>query len=45
MRMPEGILGKLKMLPKLADLAPFFPKSVSTGPCKEVIRRDDFSLD
>ena len=45
MRKPEGLLGKLKMLPKLADLASIFPKTVSSGPCKEVIRRDDFSLD
>src|SRR5580765_416331 len=45
MRMPEGILGKLKMLPKLAEMGAFFPKIVSDGPCKEVIRRNDFSLD
>jgi 4-hydroxy-3-polyprenylbenzoate decarboxylase len=45
MRKPEGLLGKLKMLPKLADLASVFPKSVSSGPCKAVIRRDDFLLD
>src|SRR5579872_6226440 len=45
MRMPEGIIGKLKMLPKLAEMGAFFPKTVSGGPCKEVIRRDDFSLD
>jgi 4-hydroxy-3-polyprenylbenzoate decarboxylase len=45
MRKPEGMLGKLKMLPKLADLASIFPKTVSDGPCKENIRRDDFSLD
>src|SRR6202167_3804324 len=45
MRMPEGIIGKLKMLPKLGEIGAFFPKIVSTGPCKEVIRRDDFSLD
>src|SRR5438552_7503095 len=44
MRMPEGILGKLKMLPKLADLGAAFPKIVSGGPCKDVIRRDNFSL-
>ncbi len=44
MRMPEGLLGKLKMLPKLAEMGAFFPKMVSSGPCKEVIRRDDFSL-
>jgi 4-hydroxy-3-polyprenylbenzoate decarboxylase len=45
MRKPEGFLGKLKMLPKLADLAAIFPKTVSTGPCKENVRRDNFSLD
>lgn len=42
---PQGLLGKLKMLPKLAELGSFFPKRVSGGPCKEVIRRDGFSLD
>jgi 4-hydroxy-3-polyprenylbenzoate decarboxylase len=45
MRMPEGILGKLKMLPKLGEIGAFFPKIVSGGPCKDVIRRDGFSLD
>jgi 4-hydroxy-3-polyprenylbenzoate decarboxylase len=44
MRMPEGILGKLKMLPKLAEMGAFFPKVVSKGPCQEVIRTDGFSL-
>ena len=41
---PQGLLGKLKMLPMLADLGKFFPKTVSGGPCKEVIRRDNFDL-
>ena len=40
MQKPEGLLGKLKMLPKLADLASIFPKTVSSGPCKDVIRRE-----
>ncbi len=44
MQKPEGLLGKLKMLPKLAELGSMFPKSVSTGACKEVIRRDKFDL-
>jgi 4-hydroxy-3-polyprenylbenzoate decarboxylase len=44
MRMPEGLLGKLKMLPKLAEVGAFFPKIVSSGPVKEVIRREGFSL-
>jgi len=44
MKSPEGILEKLKMLPMLADLGKFFPKAVSTGSCKQVIRKKDFSL-
>lgn len=44
MRMPEGLLGKLKMLPKLAEMGAFFPKVVTDGPVKEVIRKDGFSL-
>src|ERR1035437_4905269 len=36
MRMPEGLIGKLKMLPKLAEMGAFFPKIVSKGPCQEV---------
>src|SRR5690349_15214787 len=44
MRMPEGLIGKLKMLPKLAEMGAFFPKIISRGPCQEVIRTDGFSL-
>jgi 4-hydroxy-3-polyprenylbenzoate decarboxylase len=44
MRMPQGLINKLKMLPKLADMAGFFPKTVSSGPCQEVVRKDGFSL-
>jgi 4-hydroxy-3-polyprenylbenzoate decarboxylase len=41
---PQGFLDKVKMLPLLAEAGKFFPKTVSTGPCKEVIKRDNFSL-
>ncbi len=41
---PQGFLDKVKMLPMLAEMGKFFPKTVSTGPCKEVIRHDNFSL-
>ena len=41
---PQGFLDKVKMLPMLAEMGSFFPKVVSSGPCKEVIRRGDFSL-
>src|SRR5450759_2078273 len=43
-RMPQGLIGKLKMLPKLAEIGAFFPKIVTGGACKEVIRHDNFSL-
>jgi len=41
---PEGFLGKLRMLPKLAELGSFFPRVVSDGPAKEVVRTGGFSL-
>jgi 4-hydroxy-3-polyprenylbenzoate decarboxylase len=41
---PQGFLDKVKMLPMLAEMGKLFPKTVSTGPCKEVIKRDNFSL-
>src|SRR5947209_14762930 len=40
MQQPAGWLDKLKLLPKLAEVSAVFPKIVSSGPCKEVIRRD-----
>src|SRR3954451_3972769 len=44
MRVPQGLINKLKMLPKLAEVGSFFPRIVNTGRCKEVIQRDGFSL-
>ena len=41
---PQGFIEKIKMLPKLAELGRFFPKIVRSGPCKEVIQKDNFSL-
>ncbi len=41
---PSGLVDKLKMLPKLGELGAFFPKTVKSGPCKEVVKRDGFSL-
>src|SRR4029079_18107910 len=45
MRMPEGIIGKLKMLPMLAGAGAFSPQIVNHRASKEVIRKKDFSLD
>jgi len=44
MNPPEGLLEKIRLLPKLAELGSFFPKTVKTGPVKEVIERENFSL-
>jgi len=41
---PQGFLDKVKMLPMLAEMGRFFPKTVTTGACKEVVKRDNFSL-
>jgi 4-hydroxy-3-polyprenylbenzoate decarboxylase len=44
MQSPQGIFEKMKMLPKLAELGSFFPKTVRSGECHEVVREKDFSL-
>jgi len=44
MRMPEGLIGKLKMLPKLAEMGAVFPRMVSKAACQEVVRHENFSL-
>ena len=39
MQTPQGLFDKIKMLPKLAELGSFFPKSVKDGACKEIVRK------
>jgi 4-hydroxy-3-polyprenylbenzoate decarboxylase len=34
---PEGILDKLKALPRVTELAAVFPKTVRSAPCQEVV--------
>jgi 4-hydroxy-3-polyprenylbenzoate decarboxylase len=41
---PSNLIEKLKMLPKLARLADFIPKTVSFAPCQEVVEEDRPSL-
>ena len=42
---PTGLLEKVKMLPKLAEIGKYFPKVVKSGKCQEVIKREgEFSL-
>lgn len=41
---PASLAEKIKMLPRLADLAGFFPKTIKSAPCQEVALEQDFSL-
>jgi 4-hydroxy-3-polyprenylbenzoate decarboxylase len=41
---PAGMMDKLKLLPRLTEIAQMAPKTVKTGPCKEVIYKDNLSL-
>lgn len=41
---PTNLIEKLRALPKLKRLADFLPKCVNSGPCKEVIFKDNISL-
>ena len=42
---PTNLIEKLKALPKLKKISNFIPKTVKSGPCKEVIVKDNPSLD
>ena len=40
MKIPAGMLNKLKMLPKLSEIADYGPKYVDSGPVTEVVQSD-----
>src|SRR5918912_2449650 len=44
MKMPAGMLNKLKMLPKLSEISEYGPKYADNGPVTEVIETDKASL-
>ncbi len=44
LEVPQGILAKVRMLPRLARLASFAPRIVKEGPCQEVVEERDPSL-
>ncbi|MBI3896475.1 MAG: menaquinone biosynthesis decarboxylase [Acidobacteria bacterium] len=44
MKPPEGLIEKLKMIPRLAEIGSFIPKEVKDGPVREVLHEKDFSL-
>jgi len=42
---PQGLLEKIKMIPRLAEAGRMFPKVVRNGPCKDrILNRGEFSL-
>jgi 4-hydroxy-3-polyprenylbenzoate decarboxylase len=42
---PQGLIEKIKMIPRLADLRHMFPKTVKDGACKErILKEGKFSL-
>ena len=41
---PQGIMDKVKLLGRLGELDATFPRTVKSGPCQEVVKRDNFSL-
>lgn len=47
LKVPSGIMGKLSMLPKLAEMAKFPPKTKSgKAPCQEIVHRgEEIDLD
>ena len=45
LKIPQGLLNKFKMLPKLSEIADYGPKYVNSGPITEVIETSNPSLD
>ncbi|MDQ7782759.1 MAG: menaquinone biosynthesis decarboxylase [Desulfomonilaceae bacterium] len=41
---PSGLMDKIKLIPKLKDLAYAFPKRVKDAPCQEVVLTEGFDL-
>jgi len=37
MKMPSGVIGKLRMLPKLSEISDYGPKHTDNGPVKEIV--------
>jgi 4-hydroxy-3-polyprenylbenzoate decarboxylase len=41
---PQGLIDKIKMLPMLAEMGNVFPRTVGSGPCKEVIKKTGLNV-
>jgi 4-hydroxy-3-polyprenylbenzoate decarboxylase len=44
MKIPSGILDKLKLLPKLSEIAEYSPRYVNSGPVTQIIEKEEASL-
>jgi 4-hydroxy-3-polyprenylbenzoate decarboxylase len=42
---PESLVDKLKLLPRLKEISSAFPRTAKDGPCKEVVRHENFSIE
>jgi 4-hydroxy-3-polyprenylbenzoate decarboxylase len=41
MKMPTGVFGKLRMLPKLSEISDYGPKHIDNGPVKELVLTEE----
>jgi 4-hydroxy-3-polyprenylbenzoate decarboxylase len=41
MKMPTGVFGKLKMLPKLSEISDYGPKHIDNGPVNEIVLTEE----
>ena len=41
MKMPTGVFGKLRMLPKLSEISDYGPRHIENGPVKEIVLTGD----
>jgi 4-hydroxy-3-polyprenylbenzoate decarboxylase len=41
MKMPTGVFGKLKMLPKLSEISDYGPRHAESGPVKEIVLTEE----
>ena len=41
MKIPTGVFGKLKMLPKLSEISDYGPRHIENGPVKEIVLTGD----
>lgn len=45
LKMPSGVLNKLRMLPKLSEISEYGPKTIDNGPVQEIINTTNPSFD